>query len=244
MFKLPELPQLIEFLAKLREARALVLQDAESFHEASTVLEHIGQAIARKMGKGLGTYKKEIVNLAVASGYTDKVSVGKLFDDVKGARNKAVHDGAYVRHVNSRLVDLLLILEESIMMGMKYAKDLMVRNPQTAESWHSVSEVRRKMLANSFSTIPIYLHEGAKWSLLTDTAIMQLVRKDRHKYLPMSIKEVISLPMLNVVDADCCRPDTFVDDLVAKMNTHPVLVTERIQNEDRLLGIITAFDLL
>lgn len=46
------LEQRVDFLGRVRDARALILRDAESFHFAVCVLEHIGQAIAHNFGKG------------------------------------------------------------------------------------------------------------------------------------------------------------------------------------------------
>ena len=44
-------------LGLLRDARALVLRDAESFHEATTLLEQIGQIDGGAIRIGLGSYK-------------------------------------------------------------------------------------------------------------------------------------------------------------------------------------------
>ena len=56
--------QYSELLANIRNALALMLRDAESFHEASTVLEHIGQVLAAQIRRGLGDYRDEILSLA------------------------------------------------------------------------------------------------------------------------------------------------------------------------------------
>jgi hypothetical protein len=44
--------------------------------------------------------------------------------------------------------------------------------------------------------------------------------------------------------AICCDRQTSIAKILPRMNDHPTLVTEEIQGEERLLGIITAFDLL
>lgn len=239
------------FIERLREARALVLRDAESFHEASTVLEHIGQVRAGKIGKGLKDYESAIVDLA-SNGYNaNKESVRRLFNVVRVARNKAVHDGAFARHLSSRLVELILLLEESIMQTVDRVEDLMVRNPVIAEPWYLISHVRKAMLANSFSNIPVFLTDGddGKWSLLTDAAIMRFIRSsptntDQKKRLTMSVAEAAATKILELTEGHCCPPKTPVSDLLLQLNSYPVLVTEGIDGKDRLLGIITAFDLL
>jgi CBS domain-containing protein len=243
--------QRVEFLARLREARALVLRDAESFHEASTVLEHIGQVIGRKIGNGLKDHEADIVSLATSVAHANGEAVRRLFNVVREARNKAVHDGAYARHLNSRLVDLVLILEEAIMAKLDCVEDLMVRNPVFAEPWHLVSHVRKAMLANSFSNIPIFVGEvdNGKWMLLTDTAIMRFIRngvdkRQQRTRLAMQVDLAITQRLLEVEPAVCCRAGTLIGELTHKMNERPVLVTEKIHHQERLIGIITAFDLL
>jgi CBS domain-containing protein len=241
----------VDFLGRLRDARALVLQDAESFHDASTVLEHIGQVCAGKIGNGLKSYETAIVDLATNGDNEKRESVRRLFNVVRVARNKAVHDGAFARHLSSRLVELILLLEESIMQTMDHVEDLMVRNPVTAEPWHLISHVRKAMLANSFSNIPVFLPDGdhGKWKLLTDTAIMRFIRiaptsAEEKLRLAMSITHAIDQHALELTAAHCCPPDSLVSDLLPHINSHPVLITEKIHGQDRLLGIITAFDFL
>ena len=127
----------VEFLSRLRDARALVLRDGESFREASTVLEHIGQVIGGRIGNGLKDHEEAIVSLAKEAGQTDEASGGRLFHVVREARNKAVHDGAYARHLNGRLLDLLLLLEEAIMTNMDRVEDLRcgIRFPLSRGIW-------------------------------------------------------------------------------------------------------------
>lgn len=243
--------QRVEFLARLRDARALVLRDGESFREASTVLEHIGQVIGGKIGIGLKDHEAAIVSLATGARQTDEASVGRLFNVVREARNKAVHDGAYARHLNGRLLDLLLLLEEAIMTNMDRVEDLMVRNPVSAEPWHLVSHVRKMMLTNSFSCIPILKAKTGKdrWMLLRDAALMQWIRSEPNKKkqrerLAMPVGEAITNHELAVKGAICCGGEISIADLLTRMNDDPTLVTEKIEGQERLLGIITAFDLL
>ena len=236
----------VEFLSKLRDARALILRDAESFHEAATVLEQLGQVIGRKMKNGLAEYENEIVELVMPASKEPEESVRRLFTIVREARNKAVHEGAYARHLNSRLVDLLLIIEEAIMANMERVEELMVRNPIVAEPWHLVGHVRRTMLANSFSNLPYY-HQcdvNGKWLILRDTAIIRVARTRGKPGLSMPIAEAVSDDILETAQATTCNPETLIDDLLSKIDRDPVLVVQQIDSEERLLGIITAFDLL
>jgi len=49
---------------------------------------------------------------------------------------------------------------------------------------------------------------------------------------------------LAVKGAICCSPDTSIAKILPRMNDRPTLVTEKFAGQERLLGIITAFDLL
>jgi CBS domain-containing protein len=243
--------QKVDFLARLRVARALVLRDGESFSEASTVLEHIGQVIGAKIGSGLKDYEGAIVGLAKEVAHIEEDSVRRLFNVVREARNKAVHDGAYARHLNGRLVDLLLILEEATMANMDRVDDLMVRNPVFAEPWHLVSHVRKMILTNSFTCIPIYQSHAGKgrWVLIRESALMQWIRSEPNKKkqkdrLALPVSDAIAKHALAVKGAICCSRDASLAEVLSRMNDDPTLVTEKIQGEERLLGIITAFDLL
>ena len=248
-FKKLSMAQRVEILSRLRDARAKVLRDAESFREASTVLEFIGQIVRGKIGNGLKCYENAVLSVIQITAASHVEEAKKLFDVVREARNMAVHEGAWARHLNTRLVDLFLILEEAIMAQMKLAEDLMVRNPVTAEPWHLVSHVRSAMLANSFSAIPIY-HAG-KWRILTDRIILNLNYRatnaeEKRKVLATRIEKAISENWIEPEEALQCEPKKPIIMLVHRINHLPVLVidTNATSADNGLRGIITAFDLL
>jgi len=243
--------QRIEFLARLREARALVLRDAESFHEAVTALEHIGQVFAGQIRTGLGSYQKEILALAAEAERFTQEEVTRLFTVVREARNMAVHEGAWVRHLNTRLVDLFLILEEAIMSKMQRVEDLMVRTPVAAEPWHLLGHVRKLMLANSFSNIPVHVESSGtrEWRILTDTTIMRWLRgatskTEETRRLSTPVSDALEKHLIVAEKADCCRSDALVSELLPRMNHLPILVTQLVNGQEQLVGLIMTFDLL
>ncbi len=249
--KAPSPEQRVEFLTRLRSARALVLRDAESFHEAATVLEYIGQIMRGRIENGLGAYKEEIIALATSVNGVDERSVRRQFQVVREARNDAVHDGAYVRHLSSRLADLLVLLEEAVMAELPLVGDVMVRSPVFANPWHLVSHVRREMLANSFTNIPICVEEAGrkKWKFITDSGVMQFLRSSpdpatRKNRVSMAVGDAILSRELTTTPATCCGRDELVSKLAATMSSLPVLVVETHGAEEQLIGIISAFDLL
>jgi hypothetical protein len=234
-------------LGCLREARALVLRDSESFHQAAMTLERIGQTLCGKIKNGLGYYKNELLELAQISEPNEPSEAKRLFDTVREARNMAVHEGAWARHLNSRLVDLFIILEQAITSKMKQAQDIMVRDPITAEPWQLIAHVRQAMLANSFSTLPVKLDQG--WHIITDVMIMHYLRAapDRMTHrnrLSTQLQDAIDNQEISPEKAICIPPSEKINDLFSTMKTSPKLVTEDGSKESRLIGLLSPFDLL
>jgi CBS domain-containing protein len=239
-------------LAMLRDARAIVYRDSESFNEAAAVLEHVGQMLRGVVLNGLNDYKDAICNLARQAPAIHSERVEYLFDTVRMARNDSVHSGDYIRHHSIRLVELLLMLEEGLAMSGKTAGDLMVQNPTVAELWHNVAAARRAMLTNSFSFLPIQDPDGV-WRLLSDTALVGYLMcagaaktkaKERNELLGKQLQKAINDRQITLLDCRRYTPDKSVEE-IAKAITHlPVLIVEKDGNKERLVGILTAFDLL
>jgi predicted transcriptional regulator len=238
----------IEILERLRDARALILRDAEAFQRATLTLEHIAQIAGANVGLSLGRCKDAILSILESRDEFDNAE--KLFQTVLNARNMAVHDGAWVRHVNTRLVDLFLVLEAAILSQMETVGDIMVRTPVIAEPWHRVGHARKAMLSQSFSALPILsgAERQKEWKLLTDEAIVAITRSEgdgvRKKRLSLTISEAVEQADLQLQTASICSPEESVSNLLRNNPTWPVLVIEQIGNEKRLVGLLTPFDLL
>lgn len=233
--------------SRLRDARALVLRDAESFHEAAMALERVGQVLCGQGRNGLGAYRGELLELARTAEGAELPEVARLFDTVRDARNMAVHEGAWARHLSSRLVDFFLILEQAIMKKMKCAEDIMVRQPIVAETWHMIAHVRQTMLANSFSNVPVLIDN--RWHIITDLMIMRFLRgapdgKEKKARLSSQLEASIRKGEIVPIVARCFLPETKLDDLISAMDVGPALVTDGNSSAPRLLGILTSFDLL
>ncbi len=226
---------------------ALILRDTESFHEAAMALEYVGQILSGEIRTGLAKYEPELLELAKTAERHESSETTRLFKVVREARNMAVHEGAWTRHLSSRLIDLFLILEEAIMTKMTCAEDIMVRNPVVAEPWQMVAHIRKTMLANSFSHVPIFLN--GEWLIVSDLVLMRFLHgatnaKEKLSRLSMQIGAVIDSGEIARVRAVCFELQTTLDQLVAGMQDLPVLVTQDIGGTSRLLGIVTPFDLL
>ena len=235
-------------LTLCRDTRALILRNSEAFQEAATVLETIGQIIGGKIKNGLGGYKACLIELAAMNPHADSAETTRLFEKVQDERNGATHEGAWARHANSRLIDLLLILEEAIMTKLRTAEDVMVRNPVIAEGWHMASHARRTMLENSFSYLPIYIEE--KWYLISDVQLIKYlnVENEGNDLRAVPLEQAIQCEKLKTTLACHVLKETPLLDLRKQIDHLPVLVTltthSNGQSDKRLLGIITPFDLL
>ncbi|WP_145274048.1 CBS domain-containing protein [Tautonia plasticadhaerens] len=238
-------------LGMLRDARALVHRNAESFHEAAAILEHVGQMHEGVVKDGLGGYKATICNLARRAPVIQSERIEALFDTVKNARNDSVHSGDFIRHHAIRLVELLLVLEEGLSMSAKIAEDLMVRNPTTVEPWHNIAAVRRAMLGNSYSFLPVRDTNGV-WKLLSDVAVVKYLRPAdnsgnkslRNKLLGKPLNEILEAGDIELTECKCYAPNKNIGDIKKIITMLPALIVEKDGNKERLVGILTAFDLL
>lgn len=258
--------QRIDILRRVRSSKALILADAEAFVEATSVLEYIGQVGAKCTGTGLGSYRGEIIALAKETGryndVADEQHIACLFDTIRLARNTAAHTGSWARHLGSRLVELLLILEDALTHGNPMSipvqiandsdvscftkvKHVMASNAVTAREWNTIGHVRTIMLEHSFSFVPILKAE--KWILISDCQLMAYLRRAetnsaRTALLSQSVDDAISNSLRYQIANFCCDSD-LIRDVARQIKRYPLLVQMEGRPE-AIVGIISAYDLL
>jgi len=133
-------------------------------------------------------------------------------------------------------------------MSAKVAGDLMVENPTTAELWHNIATIRRAMLVNAFSYLPVQDGSGV-WKLLSDASVVKYLRgastaKDRSEMLGKPLHKLLEGRGIELTVCSRFSEDKNIED-VSKAVTHvPVLIIEKVGNKERLLGILSAFDLI
>ena len=119
---------------QLVAARDVAFRDAEGFQDVLFTLEEIGQFLSGKTGT-LASYKPAIKELASQSCLAYEIprshqgwhtSFGDLYDLVRKARNEAMHQGSYARHLTDHSVRLSLILEDALMNSGSTASEFMV----------------------------------------------------------------------------------------------------------------------
>jgi hypothetical protein len=238
---------------ELRTARAAVLRDAEAITQMLFALERVGAIITGRLGT-LGSYQPRLAEVgkrsALAKEVPEKypalhVGFGSLYRLVLDARNDAMHQGAYARHLAQHAIELSLILEDAFMNGSNCISDYMVKSPLCAELWQPVSLIRQQMLSNSFSFLPVFL-DSHTWKVVSDCGLAKWLRTqsndgERRKRLNATLKEALEsgLGLLNPIPAD--RATTVSEVLLrAEADGRPILVTEG----EQLLGIATPYDLL
>jgi CBS-domain-containing membrane protein len=138
-----------------------------------------------------------------------------------------------------------LVLEDAMAQMLSSVSDFMVREPVAVEWWQPVSLARQKLLEHSFTYLPVIPDDGSEVRLLV--ADHHLARflgpvggEGRLDRLGAQIGHVIQSGELETAEARTVRPEMSVFEVISRMGDHPLLVTDG----DRLLGIITAFDVL
>ena len=151
------------FRDQFRQARATALQDAEGFQEIIFVLERFGAYLIGKI-KDLGKYGEAIEREAMSSPLADAIPVqyntwhskfSTIYELVRDARNDALHQGAFARHLTNSVIQLALILEDALMSNASTVGEFMVREPICASFWLPLSFIRQQMLKNSYSYLPL-----------------------------------------------------------------------------------------
>jgi CBS domain-containing protein len=239
------------FADQLRNARESALKDAEAFDGIIHVIERLGTFCTKKISN-LGGYEYELAKLAEVSDLAEEIPRQfrdiltpwtQLYNSVKVARNDALHQGASARHLTVHAIELSLILEDALRDYKKRVlTDYMVRNPICAEGWQPIAFIRQQMLAGSFSFLP-FLNADNEWRLLSDQDIaIYLGEGDRKERMALAL---VSIPELAGRPVYLLKEETSINEALTfmKKNGSPVLV-ENAHDPMRLLGIVTAFDLL
>jgi CBS domain-containing protein len=141
-------------------------------------------------------------------------------------------------------------LEDALMDSKYTAREFMVENPVCASLWEPVSFIRQRMLLNSFSFLPV-LNCG-QWGFICETSLARYLRRPieasdptngRKERLAVSLREAIASGQMELDSSEVCIPSTPIDEIVGKLNGSPILVVQE-GDPTRLLGILTAYDLL
>lgn len=253
------------FRDALKAARENVLKDAEAFLDIIHVVERLGSVLPTATGErgtGLGKFAGRIRSLV---GVTPLSGLGRpwhsefdgLYNSIRVARNDAVHQGAFARHLASNSVRLSIIVEDALMglaeggdAGSATIEAYMVRNPVCASMWQPISFIRQAMLENSFSYLPAWDKAQGRWLLVSDHAIatyLNVMSRGERLLTTLEVatrtRQDSTSPPLGLIEAKTCSPVTTKRMVLDECEGRPVLVVQDGLPSE-LIGIVTPFDLL
>ena len=257
------------FRNEFREARYDALKYAEGYQRILFAVERLGAYLTGKHDGTLYTYEDDLATFIkchhplqgkmpdICKDYHTEYK--NLLELVRHERNEALHKGALVNVLTSHLIELSIMLEDSIMTTKKSTKTIMAneiqnymtRNPVRAYSWQPISFIRQQMLENSFSYIPVHMKKSGEdkedWYIISDYGITTYLRSAtekscRRKLLSQSL-ECADKGESDLLEPACVvRPTTTVGDALDCAKGRPILVQS--PNCPELLGIATPFDLM
>lgn len=249
----------VHFRDEFRGARDAALRDAEAFDQVLFVLERFGSYLSDDVA-ALAAYAGYIKHVAKRSGLALDVPKSfphlhirfdHLYELVRDARNAAMHQGAFARHLTTHALELTIVLEDALMSGLNEVGQFMVKSPVCACDWQPLSFVRQAMLLNSFSYLPIYWEEQGHrpWRLVPDHEIAKYLRSapdnaERSRRLTQTLGDAVRQKHIVLSDPDVIATRTPVQQILTDYKGIPILVTEEIAGREQLIGIVTAFDVL
>jgi CBS domain-containing protein len=246
----------LHFRDQLREARAVALKDTEAFEQVVFVIERIGIYVTGRI-ESMGKYAESIAERANRSPLAEQIpaqlpdwhaTFTTLYGLVQHARNDALHEGAFARHLTNHAVELALVLEDALMADAVNALHFMVKDPVCARWWQPISSVRRSMLENSFSFLPVFSKVAGDtgWKLLSDFSLARYLREsksnnERNERLAKQLGRLVEAGDIQLAKASVCGPEEPISKVLEVSGGQPVLV---VGLDDDLRGIITPFDVL
>ena len=178
------------------------------------------------------------------------MSFDRLYEGVRKARNDLAHTGTEAALAGRNAGALAVVLMGALAMAARgkeglAVEDVMVSNPTCAQTWQTLADVRRTMLVNDYSVLPI--SDGAQanqWRCVEAKRLAAYLldpknRGDREKLeLGAALGCRTPLPTL---DTPAVLPCTLVERAMEEL---PAIVVRPVGNKREIVGIVTAFDLL
>lgn len=230
------------FADQIRSARESATRDGEDFQSILHAIERLGSFLTGELSQ-LGKYAVSLKELCVQSEDCGLPPFDSLFCLVREARNDALHQGAFARHLTRNCIELALRLEDSLRtLQPRLIEHYMVRSPLCAELWQPLSFIRQQMLANAFSFMPVKMGNDL-WGLVSDVALAKHLRIEHQATRKERMTTSLSESGIPLAAAQLLSEKDNPDKALAVVSSGPVLV-HRQNDEKTLIGILTAFDLL
>ena len=250
------------FRNSFRKARYLALLNSEDFTPLLHTLETFGGFLNSLSNddrtEGLYNLKPYLKDFISDSPYLDQMprdypvhhsEFEFLYDYVKDTRNEFAHKGVYARQKTRFILELCLIFETKLNQLEMKASNYAVTGATIAELWQPLGFIRKEMLINSYSYIPVY-YQG-KWHLISDYNLARYLRdtntknekkKRESETVEIACNQKNREKYLKLESAHTFYPEEEIS--VEEINsTKPILVVDRSDSK-KLYGLFTGFDLL
>lgn len=180
-----------------------------------------------------------------------------LYSSVTKHRNDIAHTGTEAALAGARTAALATVLLDALLdAGRKKGcplkiSEVMVANPTCAENWQTLADLRRTMLVNDFSILPMRngkCGEPGKWRAVRAGELAAYLldnRKGHRETLGCALDNGLKPYCATVVCEDEKLADLRDRNWAGKgKGNFPSSVVVTSEKKDRLVGIATAFDLL
>ena len=234
-------------VGKLRQARGRVLKSNSDFLEIVQVIENFGRDRWKK--RKLGDINSSLAELIENQKACDSsIEVMSLLHAVREGRNEAVHTGTLGRWLARDCVRVGIMVEETLRReaGMKSVAEYMVESVVYARLWQTLRTVRRTMMENEFTHLPF--ENGGQWYVVSAEALC--IYRDNYQG---DKKEIWSQTLRKALEHGQCRLEA-QEAVLVKLNECVHQATKRIkgqglllvreENDSRIVGVVTPFDLL
>lgn len=244
--------QRVYFRDLFRQARYKALIDAEDFDSLFHAIETFGAFLTENPTyNSIGKYKSKIEDFIKSAPFYNALpkefpsyhnSFSFLYEEVRKFRNESAHQGVHARNKIRYAIELCLMIETVLNDMDDQISNYMVRSPLTASDWEPLSHVRKEMLINSYSYIPIFIDD--KWQLISDYGLFNYLKNKKDELV--TLRESIKTAKQNGLKLE--SPFGYVNEeqSVKRLtldSTLPVLVHSK-DDPKRLVGILTSFDLI
>ena len=255
----PDADTLRGFRRQLKKARAAVQARAEAYTDILETVEKLGKYLQVCAGKapapGLSGIKETLrEDLFKCPGTEENCAkwqeVDGLCERLAQTRNVSVHEGAMSRTAGQHATTLALALEERLMVLDSKRREVgawMVRDPHIAQLWYTVSEIRNTLATHGYTALPMKDQEGG-WRLILDMDVAEYVWCNGKEAPHRTLKEALRgwpgglPPKAETLDATKHVEDALATNALKQGRL--LLVTEQRAGEKRVVGVLTAHDLL
>ena len=239
----------VKYRDEIRKARQAVTENGAGYEVIVQSVERLGAYLwnpKKKKGFGdLGKYKEVLRDLF-------PTDFDRVYERVRNGRNSGVHQGAEARPLIQNAVELAIMLEHALreVSGMNKAREIMASPVVRTYMWEPVAQARQKMLAESYSALPLWRKENEEckgdWFIVTADAIVKWLQSAPNKECriereKMQLAKAIEKE-LETTEACKAGPEEAIELPNDGWPGGVLLVTNSEQHD--LIGIVTAFDLL